>query len=183
MRQENREEYHERKDPEWRVNALSSNSNHASYQYLARNDWTPPIPSFPTCKTFCLLSRLGIKLKTGMCTRKDFGSIHLCTLRKDYYIQTELSWCLWTVVLEKTLDSPLDSKEIQPVNPKGNQSWVFIGRTDAEAETPIFWLPDAKNWLFWKDPDAGKDWRQEETGATEDETVGWHHQFNGHEFE
>ena len=89
----------------------------------------------------------------------------------------------WTVVLEKTLESPLDCKEIQPVNLKGNQSWIFIGRTDTEAETPILWLPDVKNWLIGKDPDAGKDWRQEEKGMTEDEMVGWHHRLNGHEFE
>ena len=92
------------------------------------------------------------------------------------------NWCFWTVVLEKTLESPLDSKEIQPVHPKGNQSWVFIGRTDVEAETPILWPPDAKNWLIWKDPDAGKDWGQEEKGTTEDEMVGRHHSLNGHGF-
>ena len=85
------------------------------------------------------------------------------------------------VVLEKTLESPLDCKEIQAVHPKGNQSWIFIGRT--YAETPIFCPPDVKNWLLWKDPDAGKDWRQEEKGMTEDEMVGWHHQLNAHEFE
>ena len=93
------------------------------------------------------------------------------------------NWCFWTVVLEKTLESPLDCKEIQPVNPKGNQSWIFIGRTDAEAEAPILWPPDVKSWLIWKDPDDEKDWRQEEKGTTEDEIVGWHHQLNGHEFE
>ena len=92
------------------------------------------------------------------------------------------NWCFWTVVLEKTLESPLDCKEIQPVHPKGDQSWVFIGRTDVEAETPILWPPDVKNWLIGKDPDAGKDWRQEEKGMTEDEMVGWHHRLNGHEF-
>ena len=81
------------------------------------------------------------------------------------------NWCFWTVVLEKTLESPLDCKESQPVHPEGNQSWIFIGRTDAEAETPILGLPDVKNWLIWKDPDAGKDWRQEEKGMTEDEMV------------
>ena len=86
-------------------------------------------------------------------------------------------------MLEKTLQSPLDGKEIQPVNPKGDQSWVIIGRTDAEAETPVLWPPDAKNWLIWKDPDAGKDWGQKEKGATEDEMVGWHHRLNGHEFD
>ena len=86
----------------------------------------------------------------------------------------------WTVVLEKTLGSPLDCKEIQPVHPKGDQSWVFIGRTDVEA--PILWPPDAKSWLIWKDPDAGKDWGWEEKGLTEDEMVGWHHWLSGHEF-
>ena len=93
------------------------------------------------------------------------------------------NWCIWTVVLEKTLESPLDLKEIQPVSPKGNQFWIFIGRTDAEAEIPILRPPDAKNGLFRKDPDAGKDWRQEEKGRTEDEMVEWHHQLDGHEFE
>ena len=87
------------------------------------------------------------------------------------------------MVLEKTLESPLDCKQIQPAYPKGNQCWIFIGRTDAEAETPIFWPPDAKKWLIWKDPDAGKDWRQEEKGMTEDEMAGWHHRLNEHEFE
>ena len=85
-------------------------------------------------------------------------------------------------MLEKTLESPLDCKEIQPVHPKGDQSWIFIGRTDAEAETPVFWPPEVKNWLIWKDPDAEKDWRQEK-GKTEDEMVEWHHQLNGHVFE
>ena len=93
------------------------------------------------------------------------------------------NWCFWTVVLEKTLESPLDCKEIHPVHSKGDQSWVFIGRTDAEAETPVLWPPDVKSWLIWKDPDAGKDWGQEEMGAAEDEMVGWHHQLNGHESE
>ena len=100
--------------------------------------------------------------------------------RKESWAQ---NWCFWTVVLEKTLESPLDCKEIQLVHPKGHQSWIFIGRTDAEAETPIVWLPAVKNWLIWKDPDAGKDWRQEEKGMTEDEMVGWHHRLYGHEFE
>ena len=91
-------------------------------------------------------------------------------------------FCFWTVVLEKTLESPLDCKEIQPVYPKGDQSWVFTGRTDAEAETPILWPPHAKSWLIGKDPDAGRDWGQEEKGTTKDEMVGWHHQLNGHGF-
>ena len=87
------------------------------------------------------------------------------------------------MVLEKTLESPLDSKEIKPVNPKGNQPWIFTGRTDAEAEAPILWPPDVKNWLIWKDPDAGRDWGQEEKGTTEDEMAGWHHWLHGHESE
>ena len=94
------------------------------------------------------------------------------------------NWCFWTVV-EKTLESPLDCKEISPVHPKVNQSWIFIGRTDAEAEAPILWSPDAKSWLIWKDPDAGRDWGQgqEEKGTTEDEMAGWHHWLNRDEFE
>ena len=92
------------------------------------------------------------------------------------------NWCFWTVVLEKTLESPLDSKDTQPVHLKGNKYWIFIGKTDAEAEAPILWPPDVKNWLIWKDPDAGKDWKWEK-GTKEDEMVGWHHQLNGHEFE
>ena len=91
--------------------------------------------------------------------------------------------CFWTVVLEKVLESPLDCKEIQPAHPKGNQSWIFIGRTDADAETLTLWPPDAKNWLTGKDPNSGKDWGQEEKGTTEDEMVGWHHWLDGHEFE
>ena len=93
------------------------------------------------------------------------------------------NWCFLTVVLEKTLESPLDCKEIQPVYPKGNQLWISIRRTDAEAEAPILWPSDAKSWLIRKDPDAGKNWRQKEKGMTEDEMVGWHHRLNGHEFE
>ena len=93
-----------------------------------------------------------------------------------------IAQCFWTVVLEETLKSPLDCKEIQPVHLKGNQSWIFIGRTDAEAETATLWPSDVKNWLTGKDPDAGKDWRQKEQGMT-DEMVGWHHQLDGHEFE
>ena len=92
------------------------------------------------------------------------------------------NWCFWAVVLEKTLESPLDYKKIQPVHPKGNQSWMFIGRTDVEAETPILWPPDVKSWLIGKDPDAGKDRGQEEKGTTEDEMFGWHHWLDGHEF-
>ena len=92
------------------------------------------------------------------------------------------NWCFWTVVLEKTPESPLDCKEIQPVHSKGDQSWVFFGRNDAKAEIPVLWPRDAKSWLIWKDPDAGKDWRQEEKGTTKDEMVRWHHRLNGREF-
>ena len=93
------------------------------------------------------------------------------------------NWCFWTVVLEKTLESLLDCKEIKRINPKGNQSWIFIGRTDAEAEVPTLWPPDVKNWLTGKDPDSGKDWRQEEKGRRKDDMVGWHHRLYGHEFD
>ena len=111
-----------------------------------------------------------------------FPSNHVRMWELDYKESWTLkNWCFWTVVLEKTLESLLYFKEIKQVNPKGNQSSTFIGRTDAEA--PILWPPDAKNWLIGKDPDAGKDWRQEEKGMTEDEIVGWHHRLDGHEFE
>ena len=92
------------------------------------------------------------------------------------------NWCFWTMMLEKTLESPLDCKEIQPVHPKGDLSSVFFGRNDVEAETPILWPPDVKSWLIGKDPDSGKDWGQEEKGKTEDEMVGWHHWLSGHGF-
>ena len=112
-----------------------------------------------------------------------FSSSHVWMWELDYKESWVLkNWCFWIVVLEKTLEGPLNCKEIQPVNSKGDQSWVFIGRTDAEAETPIFWPPNAKSWLIWKDPDVGKDWGQEEKGTTEVEMVGWHHQLNGQEF-
>ena len=93
------------------------------------------------------------------------------------------NWCFSTVVLEKTLESPLNCKEIQPIHPKGDQFWMFIGGTDVEAESPVLWPPGAKSWLIWKDSDAGRDWGQEEKGTTEDEMAGWHHQLGGHEFE
>ena len=113
----------------------------------------------------------------------SFSSSHVWMWQLDYKESwVPKNWCFWTVVLEKILESPLDCKEIQPVHPKEDQSWVFIGRTDVEAETPKLWPPDANSWLIWKDPDAGKDWVQEEKGMTEDEMVGWHHRLNGHEF-
>ena len=121
----------------------------------------------------------------GPCSQSyGFSSSHVWMWELDYKESWVLkNWCFWTVELEKTLKSPLDCKEIQPVHPKGDQSWVFFGRTDAEAETPILWPPDVKNWLIGKDPDVGKDWRQEEKGITEDEMVEWHHRLDGHEFE
>ena len=113
-----------------------------------------------------------------------FSSSHVWMWELDYKESwAQKNWCFWTVVLEKTLESPLDCEEIKPVHPKGNQSWIFIGRTDVEAETPILCPPAVKSWLIGKDHDAGKDWWQEEKQATEDEMVGWHHQLNGHEFE
>ena len=111
-----------------------------------------------------------------------FSSSHVQMWEMDHK-EVLKNWSFWTVVLEKILKSPLDSKEIKPVNPKGNQHWTFIGRTNAEANAPILWPPNAKSWLTRKDPDAWKDWGQEEKGTTKDEMVGWHHWLNGHEFE
>ena len=122
-----------------------------------------------------LVSKMGSKNSSKMGSENSWLVINSSLALKN--------WCFWSVVLEKTLKSPLDCKEIQPVHPKGNQSWIFTERTDVEAETPILWPPDAKNWLIWKDPDAGKDWGREEKGTTEDEMVGWHHRLNEHEFE
>ena len=137
------------------------------------------------------LGRLNIKKQRHYFANKDpssqsygFSSTHIWMWELDYKESwAPKNWCFWIAVLEKTLESPLDCKEIQPVHPKGNQSWIFIGRTDAEAKAPVLWPPDAKNWLTGKDSHAGKDWRQEEKGMREDEMVGWHHQLNGHEFE
>ena len=112
-----------------------------------------------------------------------FSSSHVLMWELDHKESwVPKNWCFWIVVLEKTLESPLACKEIEPVHPKGNHSWIFIGRSDAEAETPVLWPPDWKKWLVGKDPDAGKDWRREEKGMTKDEMVGWHHWLNGHEF-
>ena len=134
------------------------------------------------CFSFCFL--LHILRLPWSSHGYGFSSSHV----RMWELDCEESWapkncCLWTVVLEKTLENPLDCKEIQPAYPKGDQSWVFTGRTDAEAETPILWPPDGKSWLIGKDPDAGRDWGQEEKGITEDEMAGWHHRLHGHEFE
>ena len=124
-----------------------------------------------------------LSTKVWLCQGCGFSCSHVWIWELDYEESwAPKNWCFWTVVLEKTLENPLDCKEIQPVHPKGNQSWVFIGGTDFEAETPRLWPPDVKSWLIWKDPDAGKDWGQEEKGMTEDEMVGWHHWLDGHEF-
>ena len=145
-------------------------------------------------KTHLLLGRkvmtnLGSTLKSRditLPTKQGYGfcSSHVWMWELDYKESGEpKNWCFWTLVLGKSLENPLDCKEIQPVHPKGNQSWIFIEKTDAEAETLLLWPPDAKSWLIGKDPDAGKDWGREEKGMTEDEMVGWHHRLDGHEFE
>ena len=114
----------------------------------------------------------------------SFSSSHVWMWELDYKESwAPKNWCFWIVVLEKILESPFDFKEIQPISPKGYQSWIFTERTDAEAETPVLWPLDVKNWLTGKDRDSGKDWRQEEKGMIEDEILGWHHQIDGHEFE
>ena len=132
-----------------------------------------------------ILKSRNITLNKGPSSQSyGFSSSHVWMWELDYKESwVPKNWCFWTVVLEKTLQSPLDCKEIQPVHLKWNQSWIFIGRIDAEAETPILWPPDVKNWLIWKDPDSGKNWRWEEKGMTEDEIVGWHLQLNGYKFE
>ena len=133
-----------------------------------------------------ILKNSDMTLPTNVCIVKAmvFSSSHVWMWELDYKESWALkNWCFWTVVLEKTLESPLDCKEIQPVHSKGNQSWIFIGRNDAKAETPVLCLPDAKNWLIGKDPYAGYSWRQEEKKQTEDEMVGWHHRLNGHKLE
>ena len=132
-----------------------------------------------------ILKSRDITLPTNVHLRQSyvFSTSHVWMWELDYKESWALkNWCCWTVVLEKTLESPLDCKEIQPVHPKGDQSWVFFGRNDVEAETLILWPPDAKTWLIGKDPDAGKDWRWQEKGMTEDEMVGRHHWLNGHGF-
>ena len=126
-----------------------------------------------------------ITLSTKVCLVKAmvFFSGHVWMWELDYKESWVLkNWCFCTVVLDKTLGSPLHFKEVQPVHPKGDQSWMFIGSTDVEVATPIFWPPDSKSWLIGKDSDVGKNWRREEKGMTEDEMVGWHHRLNGHEF-
>jgi len=125
------------------------------------------------CMHFCIWRRI-----PDVSMERDVLYIHLLL---NHLVLS--NWCFWTGLLKKTLESPLDCKEVKPVNPKGNQFWIFIGGTDAEAETPILWPPDVKNWLIGKDPNAGKDWGQEEKGMTEDEMAGWHHWLDRRESE
>ena len=168
--------------------------------YMCCPSWTllpPPSPYHPSGSSQCTSPKHPVLcIEPGLATRFIHDIIHVsmpfsqifppvvmygCEL--DYKESwAPKDWCFWTVVLKKTLESPLDCKEIKPVNPKGNQSWIFVGKTDAEAETPILWPPDV-NWLFGKDPNAVKDWRKEEKGTTEDEMVGWHHWLEGYESE
>ena len=132
-----------------------------------------------------ILKSRDIILPTKVCLFKAMVFPVVMNWCESWTIKQAEHWRIhvfWSMVLEKTLEHPLDCKEVKPVSPKGNKSWIFTGRTDAEAETSILWPPNAKNWLIWKDLDAGKDWRQEK-GTTEDERVGWHHQLDGHEFE
>ena len=130
-----------------------------------------------------MLKSRDITLPTKVCLIKAMVFPVVMYGCESWTVKKAEHWCFWTVVLEKTFESPLDCKEIQPVYAKGNRSWVFIGRTDAEAETLVLWPPDAQSWLTWKGPDAGRDWGQEEKGTTEDEMAGWHHRLDRHEFE
>ena len=174
------------------VNRRGNNGNHERFYFggskiTADGDWNHEI------KRLLLLGRRVMTNRESILKSRDITlptKVHLVKAMvfpvweldcKESWVPK--NWCFWTVVLEKALEGPLNCKEIKPGNPKGNQSWIFIGRTDDEAEVPILWPPDEKNWLLRKDPDAGKDWRQEEKGKTEDEMVGWNHQLDGHEFE
>ena len=133
-----------------------------------------------------ILKSRDVTLPTKVCLVKTmiFPSSHVLMWELNYKeSRVPNNWCFWTVVLEKTLESPLDCKEIQPVHSEGDQIWLFFGRNDAKAETLVLWPPHAKTWLIGEDSDAGKDWGQEEKGTTEDEMAGWHHRLNGHEFE
>ena len=150
-------------------------------QSLILEDLTCHRATKPMCQNYWACA---VEPELSSCQGYGFSSSHVWMWELDYKESwVQKNWCFWTVVLEKTLESPLDCKEIQPAHPKGDQFWVFIGRADAKAETPIFWPPATKIWLIWKDLDAGKDWSQEEKGTTEDEIVGWHHRLTGDEFE
>ena len=164
------------------------------YPSLSNQDFSSPLFPYFSCLILgrkAMTNRLYIPKQRHHFANKglhslsdDFYSSHVWMWDLDYKESwAPKNWCFWTMVLEKILESPLDCKEIQPVHLKGDQSQMFIGRTDVEYETPVLWPPDLKSWLIGKDPDAGKDWGQEEKGMTEDEIVGWHHWLNGLEFE
>ena len=175
----------------WRNSGNSSWFYFSGLQNTVDGDCSHEIKTLTPCKESYDQPRQHIKKQRRHFANKGpssqgfgFSSSNVWMWELDY----KESWVpknryFWIVVLEKTRESPLDCKEIQPIHPKGNQSWILIGRTDTEAETPILWPPDVKNCLIWKEPDAGKDWGQEEKETTEDEIVGWHHWFSGHEFE
>ena len=157
----------------------------------ADGDWSHEIKRYLLFwrKVMTNLDLAYYKAETLLCQQKSilsrlrFSSTHVWMWELDYNESWAWkNWCFWTVVLEKTLESPLDCKEFQPVHSKADHSWVFIRRTDAKAETLILWPPHPKSWLIGKDPDPGRDWGQEEKGTTEDEVAGWHHQLNRHEF-
>ena len=164
---------------------ISAMEAHKTWQVCAQRSILSlqPVQLYCTLRILTTNFLLSNEIKIDILSYICFSSGHEWIWELDYKKGwAPKNWCFWTVVLEKTLESPLDCKEIQPVHLKGDQSWMFIGRTDVEAETPKLWPPDAKSWLNWKDPDVGKDWGQEEKGTTEDEMVGWHHQFDGHGF-
>ena len=148
-------------------------------------NFSPPISSVHGIFQARILKWVAVPFSRGSSQPRNWTCVLCAWMREFDYKESwvQKNWCFLTVVLDKTPGSPLDCKEIQPVHPRGDQSWVFIGRTDFEAETPILWPPDVKSSLIWKDPDAGKDWGQEEKGPTEDEMAGWHHWLDGRESE
>ena len=168
----------------WRAAVHGVAKNWTQLSNWTELNWTPWKKSYDQPRRHTKMQRHYFANKGPSSQGYGFSSIHVWMWELDNKESwAPKNWCFWTVVLENTLESSLDCKEIQPVHPKGDQSWVFTGRTDAEGETPILWPLYAKSWRIWKDSDAGKDWRREEKGTTEDEMVGRHHRLNGHEFE
>ena len=176
----------------WEIDGVNSGNSgwlyfsglqtHCRWWLQPWNEKTPWKESYDQPREHMKKQRHYFVNKGPSCQGYGFSSSHVWMGELDYKESSApKNWFFWTVVLEKTLKSPLDCKEMQPVHPKGNQSWIFIGRTDVEVETPILWPPDVKSRLVWIDPDAGKDWRQEEKGTTKDGMVGWHHGLNGRE--
>ena len=164
---------------------LTAEQNRYICVFIALNSISKLVYTFTWSKTFSIFNNkyiiIGRRLSSPQTSKLWINKLvtDLNQYLSDFWYTARKNWFFWNVVLEKTLESPLDCKDIQPINHKGNLSWIFVGRTDAEAETPVPWPPDVKNWLTGKDPDAGKDWRQEEKGTTEDEMVEWHHQLDG----